>query len=118
MEQLTEIGRRTRAVIGTPEENLVIEAVMHFFRVAPVQRGAEQRWPARAIDAVGTVIDSLPMDVRQELLAVITREYAEYTSAATDDGGRRSLPQQSAWLPDAKDFVLARFQFLIENRLH
>jgi hypothetical protein len=105
-------------VIGTPEENLVIEALMHFFSVTPVQGDATRRWAARAIDAVGTVIHMLPVDARQEILAGVTRDYAEYTGTPTEGVRKLSSHEQSDWLPQAREFALARFQFLMDNKVH
>jgi hypothetical protein len=114
-EPTTKTWRRTKGVIGTQEENLVIEALMHFFGVTPVHGDATRRWAARAIDAVGTVIHMLPADAREEILAAVTLEYAEHTGAATDDIHKRSSPEQSDWLPHAREFALARFQFLMDT---
>jgi hypothetical protein len=114
LANLTTNEEMTRAVIGTPEEHAMVEALMHFFDVEPVDRSFGRRWPTKAVDAVGAVLNLLPAAVRGELVGLAVREYGAHKGVANDG----PYQAESAWLPQAKDFAVARFQFLIDSRIH
>ena len=106
---------RPRRVVGNQDENLIVEALMNFFEVAPVEAGRDRLWPRRAIDSAGAVLNILPPEVRQELSAVISHEYVEQNGVRSGYRTAGPPPPTSPWFDDAREFATARFRFYMET---